>query len=437
MSQLFSHSSIKSIRPRLGLTPTIAVALLAISLGVITSQAQAHDTSASPAATQVPAQSGEMVASGFIEADEVSIASELGGRILALPVAEGADAQVQDVLVQLDHGVADAELRVAQSKVQAAEAALAKVKAGARAEQIRQAEAAVALAEANVKAANQSRQDAQMLLAQQQSLDLQITQAGTQVEVARNQLSAAASNRAAVQTVYDHTSEDDREKGLKDYEIWQSWISVNSAQASYDGALATLQKLQAERQSSVALRAQADSAESAYNAAQVAVSQAQARLADLKAGATDEQIAIAEAQVRMAKAGVQAAEAKVKKLTLYAPVNGQVSAHTLKVGELAGPGAAILTLTDLDTLSLVVYVQADKLGLVQLGAKVPIQVDGYANRTFEGEVIHIADKADFVPDNVQSEEDRASMVFEVKLRIANFDHTLKPGLPADAHFQGK
>ncbi len=437
MSQLFSHASIKSIRPRLGLALSIIAALLGIGLGVSASQAQAHDTGTSSAVAQVPAQSGETVASGFIEADEVSIASELGGRILMLPVAEGADAQVQDVLVQLDHGVADAELRIAQSKVQAAEAALAKVKAGARAEEIQQAEAAVALAEANLKAANQSRQDAKMLLAEQPSLDLQITQAGTQMEVARNQLNAAASNRAAVQTVYDHTSEDDREKELKDYEIWQSWIGVNSAQASYDGALATLQKLQEERQSSLALRAQADSAESAYNAAQVAVSQAQARLADLKAGATPEQIAIAEAQVRTANAAVQAAQAKQKKLTLYAPVNGQVIAHNLKVGELASPGAAILTLANLDTLSLVVYVPADKLGLVQLGAKVPIQVDGYSGRTFEGEVIHIADKADFVPDNVQSEEDRASMVFEVKLRIANADHALKPGLPADAHFQGK
>jgi multidrug resistance efflux pump len=437
MSQLFSHVSIKSIRPRLGVTLATAVALLGIGLGVSALQVQAHGASTPVAASQVPAQSGETVASGFIEADEVSIASELGGRILALPVPEGADAQMQDVLVQLDHGMADAELRVAQSKVQAAGAALAKVKAGARVEEIQQAEAAGALAEANVKAANQSRQDAQMLLTQQQSLDLQITQAGTQAEVARNQLSAASSNQTAVQTVYDHTSEDDRKKGLKDYDIWQSWISVNSAQASYDGALATLQKLQEERQSSVALRAQVDSAESAYNAAQVGVSQAQARLTDLKAGATPEQIAIAEAQVHAANATAQAAEAKQKKLTLYAPVNGQVIAHNLKVGELASPGATILTLANLDTLSLVVYVPADKLGLVQLGAKVSVQVDGYPGRTFEGEVIHIADKADFVPDNVQSEEDRASMVFEVKLRIANSDHALKPGLPADAHFQGK
>jgi HlyD family secretion protein len=437
MRQLFSHTAYNSARFKLGVALAIITALAGIGLGVGALHVKANDVRTLTSASQAPAQTGETVASGFIEADEVSIASEIGGRILALPVAEGTDAQAQEVLVQLDHGVADAELGVAQSKVQSAEAALGKVKAGARVEEIQQAQAAVTLAEANLKAAGQSRQDAQTLLAQQQSLDLQITQAGTQVEVAGKQLDAAKANQAAVQTVYDHTDKDERLKEMQDYELWQSWISVNSAQASYDGAQATLQKLQDERRLSVTQRAQVDSAASAYDAAQAAVAQAKARLADLQAGATAEQIAVAEAQVHSANAAVQAAQAKLKKLTLYAPVSGQVIAHSLKVGELASPGATILTLANLDTLSLVVYMPADKLGLVQLGTQVPIQVDGYPNHTFEGTVIHVADKADFVPDNVQSEEDRASMVFEVKLQIANPDHTLKPGLPADAHFQGQ
>ena len=378
------------------------------------------------------AQSSETVASGFIEADEVAIASELGGRITALPVAEGAEAQAKDVLVQLDDGIALAEIHIAQSKAQAAQAALAKVKAGARAEEIQQAEAAVALAEANLLAADQSRQDARMLLSQQQSLDLQIIQADTQVQISRNQLNAATSNQAAVKTVTDHSDEK-----FEDYDTWQAWIGVNSSGAAYDGAQATLQKLQEERKASLAQRAQVDAAESTYRAAQSAVTEAKARLADLQAGATSEQISVAEAQVRAANAAVQAIEAKLKKMILYAPISGQITAHNLKVGELASPGATILTLANLDTLSLVVYVPADKLGAVQLNVKVPVQVDGFPNRMFEGQVIHIADKADFVPNNVQSEENRASMVYAVKLRLTNQDRALKPGMPADAHFKGQ
>jgi multidrug efflux pump subunit AcrA (membrane-fusion protein) len=433
MRQLFSRASNKSSRLKLGVTAAAIVAVLGLGVGASTLRAQAHDMNTTTSA----AKTDETVASGFIEADEVNIASELGGRILSLPVAEGADVKAGDTLVQLDHGIADAELNVAQSKLQAAEAALAKVKAGARAEEIRQAEAAVSLAQANLKAAGQSVQDAQTLLKQQQSLDLQITQANTQVDVSRNQLDAAGASQVATQTTYDHTDKDERLKELKDYELWQSWIGVNSAQAGYDGAQATLKALQTQRELSVAQKAQVNAAASAYHTAQAALAQAQAQLSDIKAGATTEQIGVAQAQVGTARAAVDAAAAKVKKLTLYAPVNGQVIAHALKEGELAGPGATILTVANLDTLSLVVYVPADKLGLVQLGTKVPLQVDGYPNQTFEGEVVNIADKADFVPNNVQSDEDKASMVFEVKLHIANTGHTLKPGLPADAHFQGQ
>ncbi len=376
---------------------------------------------------------GVFIASGFTEADQTVVSSELGGRIIALPMDEGAEVHSGDRLVQLDPGIAQAELRVAQSKVQAAVAALAQVKAGPRAEDIGQAKTAVTLAQANLQAADQARRDARMLLAQQQTLDLQIIQAQSQVEVSRHQLDAATSNEAAVKAVTDRTKHADAP--FQDYQIWNAWIRVNSAGATYDGATAQLLKLQAQRRLSTAQIAQVNQAEATYQEAQSARAQAQARLADLQAGATSQQVAVAEAQVSVAEAGVQAAQARLKKLTLVAPVNGQMLEHNLKVGELAAPGAAIVTLANLDTLSLVVYVPADQLGLVRINAHVPVEVDGVPNRIFTGEVLHIADQAEFIPNNVQSEEDRATMVFAVKLRLANPSHILKPGMPADAHFQ--
>jgi multidrug efflux pump subunit AcrA (membrane-fusion protein) len=376
-------------------------------------------------------QANEVVASGFIEADEVAISSELGGRIVSLPVAEGVDVQPGVLLVELDRGVAQAELGIAQARVQSAQAALARLKAGARAEDIAQAQAAVSLAQANLDAADQARKDARMLLAQQQALDLQIIQAATQIDVARQQLKAATANQGAAQIVKDRFT-----VPFQDYVNWQAWIGVNAAGAAYDGAQTSLGKLQAQRRASTAQVAQVDAADSAYNAAGAAVTQARARLADLQAGATAEQIAVAEAQVRVANAGVLAAQARLKKLALVAPSAGRVIAHNLKAGELAAPGATILTLANLDSLSLIVYVPANQLGLVRLNANIPVQVDGFPNRAFGGEVLHIADSAEFVPSNVQSTEDRASLVFAVKVRLANPDHALKPGMPADAHFKG-
>ncbi|HEY3289624.1 MAG TPA: efflux RND transporter periplasmic adaptor subunit [Anaerolineae bacterium] len=372
-----------------------------------------------------------VTASGFLEADEVAMSSELGGRIAHITVAEGADVRTGDPLVELDHDIAEAELHIARAKAQTARAALAQVLAGTRAEDIRMAEAAVRVAEAGRASADQARTDASMLLNNQQALDLQIIQMSTQIEVTRHQLDTAVAAQSASQLVKDRF-----DVPFQDIYNWQAWIGVNASGATYDGARAALTALQAERNQTSLLRLQFNSAESAYAVASSMVTVTQARLADLRAGATSARIGVAEALVRSADAAVAAAQTKVRKLSLTAPVNGQVSALNLNAGELASPGAAILTLTDLDHLSLVAYVPADKLGLVSLGASVAVAVDGFPGRSFTGEVVHIADKAEFVPNNVQTAEDRAALVYAVKLRLANPDHALKPGVPADATFTG-
>jgi len=154
-------------------------------------------------------------------------------------------------------------------------------------------------------------------------------------------------------------------------------------------------------------------------------------LNDLRAGATVEQIGAAEAQVRVAEAQVSATEAKMKKLTIMAPITGVVLERTVYTNELAAPSATLVTLADLDKLSLVVYVPENKLNEVQVGQKVSVQVDSFPGRSFAGVIVNIADKADYIPDRVLSPEDRVSLVFAVKVSLANPGHLLKPGMPAD------
>ncbi|OQY18667.1 MAG: hypothetical protein B6I34_10435 [Anaerolineaceae bacterium 4572_32.1] len=101
-------------------------------------------------------------------------------------------------------------------------------------------------------------------------------------------------------------------------------------------------------------------------------------------------------------------------------------------GELAAPGATLLTLGDLDKVTLTVYVPEDKLGQVYLGQDVQVRVDSFPERTFIGTVTAIAHEAEFTPRNVQTQEERVNMVFAVDVDIPNSDHALKPGLPADA-----
>ena len=390
-----------------------------------------------------PSAAGPLVVSGYIEAAEVAIASPLGGRITALPVDESQEVSRGAVLAKLDSSVAEAELAVAQAKVEAAKAALAWVKAGPRAENVRQSEVAVTLAQAYRDQAYQAWQDAKMLTYQTQTLDLQIVQAQAQVAVTREQLNSAAALKDAVQL-----SKEKFEQDVKDLskawggnahipgnpylnQWWRAWAGVNGADASYQGATALLGDLQGEKNWPVAQVAQMHAAEAAYQAAGAAVTQAQAHLDDLRAGATAEQIAAAAAQVNVAEADLATIQARIDKLTLTAPSDGVILERTVYTGEVAAPGATLMTLADLEAVSLVVYVPEAQLNTVRLGQTVSVLTDSFPGQAFAGQVVRIADQAEFIPDKVQTSEQRVALVYAVKIHLPNADRRLKPGMAAD------
>jgi HlyD family secretion protein len=91
--------------------------------------------------------------SGTIEAREVAVASKVGGQILEIRAEEGSAVKKGDPLVLVDHEIFDIQLRQAEAGVALAEAQLALLRKGARAEDIRQGEEALRQAEANLKVA--------------------------------------------------------------------------------------------------------------------------------------------------------------------------------------------------------------------------------------------------------------------------------------------
>jgi multidrug efflux pump subunit AcrA (membrane-fusion protein) len=388
-----------------------------------------------------------LTASGFIEAEEVTIAPELGGRVLQLLVKEGDDVEAGQVLVQLDSTLLEAQIEAAQAGLDLAKAQLAQAQAGARPEQVRKAEAELAQAQASRDGAYQGWQDLIALRDNPQRLDAQIAQAQAQVAAAKAGLNQAVAYKDAAQIAYDNYG--DALDKLNDIPpkyrpglpmsfhlipnaYWKSWVGVNTAGAAYDGAVQALNDLYAMRDNPQDLNAQIDAAEAQYRSAEAAVSMAQAQLDGLKAGATAEEIAVAEAQVEQAQAALSKLVVQRDKQTIAAPVGGVVLEVNIHVGELAVPDGTMLTLGDLDHVTLTIYVPEDKLGQVSIGQTVAVSVDSFPGRTFEGTVVRIAQEAEFTPRNVQTKEERVNMVFAVDVRIPNPDHALKPGLPADA-----
>jgi len=398
-----------------------------------------------------------LMASGFIEAEEVAIAPELGGRVVELLADEGDEVEAGQVLVRLDATLLEAQIKVAQAGLEVAQAGLVQAQAGTRPEKIRQAEAGLAQAEAARDGAHQAWLDTLAIRDNPQELDAQIAQAKAQVAAAEAALAQAIAMKDAAEIADDAFQDgmaamaEAKEKieeipepfrpplpglPLESHLIpnayWKSWVGVNAAQAGLDGARAALNSLYAIRNNPQEMQAQVDAAEAQYRAAEAAVQMAQAQVDALRAGATDEEIAVIKAQVEQAQAAFDALLVLRDKFTVAAPVGGMVLERSVHEGELAAPGATVLTLGDLDKVTLTVYVPENRLGYVSVGQEVEIRVDSFPERTFMGAVVAIAHEAEFTPRNVQTQEERVNMVFAVDVQIPNPDHALKPGLPADA-----
>jgi len=147
--------------------------------------------------------------SGQVEATDVQVAAQVGGRLVELRVAEGDRVATGDVIARLDTTDADLALARAAAEKQQADAQLRLLLAGARPEDIRQAEAQLAAAQANVGSAEVELRAAQAdvdrfeaLLASNSGSRKQRDDAVTRRDVARERVRAAQDQaRAAREAV--------------------------------------------------------------------------------------------------------------------------------------------------------------------------------------------------------------------------------------------
>lgn len=404
-----------------------------------------------------------IAASGFVEADEASVTTELGGRIIALHAGEGDEVAAGATLVELDDSLLQAQIEVAEAEVGVREATLAQVEAGVRQETVAHAQAQLEQAKAAQRAALVAWEQAQVLRDNPQELDMAIVAARARVASLNQrakQAEAMANSAQASRDLSDQIAqmlEDfepfnmpvgdieyrvklpadlklqaEQQQALSTYQSWEAWTGLDQAKAGRQGAARYLAELERQRANPVALQAMVSAAESQYRIATTGVALAQTQVDGLQIGATPEQIAAVAAQVEVARSALDLLEVQVDKLTLKAPLSGLVLEMPAHVGELAVPGAPLATLADLENLTLTVFVPEDQVGQIQLGQPVSVTVDAYPDRTFSGAVSFIASQAEFTPKNVQTREERVNMVFAVKVALPNPDHALKPGMPADA-----
>lgn len=414
---------------------------------------------------------GKVRASGFIETNQLQIVSETGGRIQVLGAEEGEPVSAGQPLVWLNTDLPDAQAEQIEAQIKLAEEKLAQIKAGVPQEQIAVATAGVTVAEANLRAAEQAWQDAIMLRDNPQQLNAQIDGMYSQITLAELQTRQASFIQQALEKrenlaakYWDKTQEGidwsvnirtpegvihksghrDFEEGTKreastewnlaTMQLWEAWVNYEQATLAHESARSKLYTLLALKENPLQANLQVTQAEANYQTHLTQVDLAHANLEKAKTGPSQTQIEVLEAGLWQAQSQLTSLEAQREKYVINAPIDGIVINRVAHMGEIAQPGTIIMSLADLDNVTLTVYVSASEYGRLQHGQTVKVKVDSYPAEVFTGEIVYIANEAEFTPKNVQTEEERVNLVYAIKIVLLNSAGKLKPGMPADAEF---
>ena len=286
--------------------------------------------------------------SGNIEATEVNVGFKISGRITSLSLEEGDWIEKGKVIARTDDEDLRHRLDLARESLRAAQARLAKLKAGARPEELREAEAAL------------------------------------------------------------HQAEYDLENKQGHYERMNALFGRG-----------------------VISKETIDNAEAGFKIAKASLARAKENYSLIQEGPRKEDIEDASAQVEQARASLRVAETQLSYSVLVSPVSGIVVVKSAEPGEVVNAGTAIATLADIRSVWVKAYLPETDLGRVKWGQEVLVTTDLQPQKTYRGKISFISSRAEFTPKQIQTEKERVTLVYRIKVDLPNPDLELKPGMPAD------
>ncbi len=371
-------------------------------------------------------------ASGVVEIMEVSISAELGGRVSQVFEEQGAVVGIGDPLFSID----DEELQLQRQQI------IVSGDAAVTGAELALLQARQALRELNE---NWPLQAAQFQVELAQARDalkdanyyLNVRQEGNRassntIDAAEANLILAEEEVDRAQQAYDHASgEAGRALALSNLAAAkQLRDSIQRNLNWYFGEPTEIE--QAILESDVAM-------------AEARVAEAQQEYKKWKDGPDPDQLALVRASITNAEALLELArvqaESQLRSIDILlensvvrAPVDAVVLTHSVEVGEVIAPGVPVMTLGNVDRMTITVYLAENQYGQVSVGDSVKVSVDSFPEENFEAEVIKIADQAEYTPRNVQTEEERQTTVYAIELRVDDPEGKLKSGMPADVLF---
>jgi HlyD family secretion protein len=133
---------------------------------------------------------------------------------------------------------------------------------------------------------------------------------------------------------------------------------------------------------------------------------------------------------------IEQTQDQLAKCTIRNPMHGTVLIKYANVNEMAAIGKPLYKIADLSTINLRAFITGDQLPTVKLDQQVKVLTDDGQGGFKEtpGTITWISDKAEFTPKTIQTKEERANMVYAIKIAVKN-DGTYKIGMYGEVKFQ--
>lgn len=320
-------------------------------------------------------ETGVLIISGRVEADEVMLASEIPGRLIKINIDDGVSVKKNDIVALLD----SRELQANKEEI------LKKIKSHS----------------AKIKAAKTN-------------LEHLKRQVEHQIEQARKLLSIAESRKSQIEK--DLILK--RQKYKRYSELFAKGVipkdRFEEIELAYRTAMDELKVAQAEL-------------ESARTSVKNAID------SRLKIKASEDEIKALKASLDAIKETLRFIEVRLSHTVIRSPVDGIVLKKTAEIGEVLTPGGVVGIVVDPESIYVKTYLPEPYLGRIKLNDRVEVITDSFPERSIEGYICFISDKAEFTPREVQSREERVKQVFETKVCFDKEKpiEILKKGMPVD------
>jgi HlyD family secretion protein len=225
--------------------------------------------------------------------------------------------------------------------------------------------------------------------------------------------------------------------GPRPAEVGQAEANVRTAEADVAKTEKDLERYTPLARSGTISQQQLDAARAAARTASGRLDASREQLRLVREGARPEEIAAARATLAQAQHTLAAAQASARDLVLMAPVSGSVLSRHVEPGEVLAPGASGMTLGDFSRPYVRIYVDQFAMPKIRIGDTALVYLDALPNQPFRGTVVSLNTRAEFTPRVALTRDERADLMFGVKVQLGDTTGTLKAGLPVTVRIPAK